>query len=42
MNLVEGERIEQIERTEDGWWSGVGPGGYSRVSTADPPCVIGS
>ena len=29
MNLVEGERIEQIERTEDGWWSGVGPGGKS-------------
>jgi hypothetical protein len=27
MTLVEGEYIEQIEEIDEGWWSGVGPGG---------------
>lgn len=29
MTLVEGEYIEQIEEIDEGWWSGVGPGGKS-------------
>jgi hypothetical protein len=29
MTLVEGEYIDQIEEIDDGWWSGVGPGGKS-------------
>lgn len=27
MDLNEGELIEQIEQLDEGWWSGVGPGG---------------
>lgn len=29
MTLIEGEHIAQIDEIDDGWWSGVGPGGKS-------------
>jgi len=29
INLVEGEYIEQIEEVDEGWWTGIGPGGKS-------------
>ena len=29
MTLIEGEQITQIDEIDDGWWSGVGPGGKS-------------
>jgi hypothetical protein len=29
MNLAEGELIEQVEEIDEGWWSGIGPGGKS-------------
>ena len=36
MNLVEGEYIEQIEEIDDGWWSGVGPGGKTGLFPCKP------
>ena len=36
MTLVEGEYIEQIEEIDEGWWSGVGPGGKTGLF----PCMF--
>jgi hypothetical protein len=36
MHLIEGEYIEQIEEVDEGWWSGVGPGGKAGLF----PCVF--
>ena len=30
MQLVEGELIEEIEKLDEGWWSGVGDNGAKR------------
>ncbi|KAJ6624893.1 SH3 domain-containing protein [Mycena sp. CBHHK59/15] len=35
MNLVEGELIEQVEEIDEGWWSGIGPGGKSGLFPAN-------
>ena len=35
MELVEGEIIESIEEIDEGWWTGVGPGGKSGLF----PCM---
>lgn len=40
MALVEGEYIEQVEEVDDGWWTGVGPGGKTGLfpCTSCFPC----
>ena len=30
MDLIEGEEIEEIEKLDEGWWSGVGANGGKR------------
>ncbi|KAK0202310.1 SH3 domain-containing protein [Desarmillaria ectypa] len=35
MTLLEGELIEQIEELDEGWWSGVGPGGKTGMFPAN-------
>ena len=37
MNLAEGEYIEQIEEIDEGWWSGVGPGGKTGLFPCECP-----
>lgn len=36
MNLVEGEYIEQVEEVDEGWWTGIGPGGKTGLF----PCAF--
>ena len=36
MHLIEGEYLEQIEEIDEGWWSGIGPGGKTGLF----PCVF--
>jgi len=35
MNLVEGEFITDIEEIDEGWWTGVGPGGKTGLFPAN-------
>ena len=45
MSLLEGELVQQIEELDEGWWSGIGPGGktgmfpanYVEIVEATPP-----